>query len=98
MTPARYLRNTPDQINSSNSTIRRRFGGSAGHHVSAVFASCAQTQSMPRRRWGRRAAKSIDGAEHSSKIERVMAGGSFPQPSGNVCTAKSGTYLSAISG
>jgi hypothetical protein len=47
MTPARCLQDTPDQINSSNSTIRRRFGGPAGPHVSAVLASCAQAPSMP---------------------------------------------------
>jgi hypothetical protein len=52
----------------------------------------------PRRRRGRSAAKSIDGAEHSSRIERVMAGASFPPTFGHVCATKSGTFRGAISG
>ena len=100
MTPARCLQNTPDQINSSNSTIRRRFGSS--HWPSRKRRVCelrggAVNARRPRRRRGRSEAKSIDGAEHSSRIERVMASGSFPPTFGDVCATKSGRFLGAIS-
>jgi hypothetical protein len=35
---------------------------------------------------------------HSSRIERVMAGASFPRTFGDACTTKGGTFRGAISG
>jgi hypothetical protein len=101
MTPARCLQNTPDQINSSNSTIRRSirwYRRPSRKRCPCELRAGAVNARRPRRRRGRSAAKNIEGAEHSSRIERVMAGGSFPPTSGNVCATNSGTFRGAISG
>jgi hypothetical protein len=48
-----------------------------GHHVIATFVRCAEALSMPEGRAERAVeayAKSMDDAEHSDKIKRVMAG------------------------
>jgi hypothetical protein len=48
----------------------------AGHHAKAISPRCAQASSMPAgraRARGRSAAESIDDAEHSATIKRVMA-------------------------
>jgi len=54
-------------------------GSVNGHHVTAGFVSCAQPPSRPEgpaKRGGGAKRSALHGAEHSSKLSHVMAGGS----------------------
>ena len=54
-------------------------GSVNGHHVTAGFVSCAQAPSRPEgpaKRGGGAKRSALHGAEHSSKLSHVMAGGS----------------------
>jgi hypothetical protein len=65
-----------DQVHTSNSTFRRRSGSLVGHHVRAKFTSgragAVKARSAAERGGGAER-RGLDGTEHRSRLERVMA-------------------------